>query len=96
VLPEHRDRRLPGELLMHELHLLVDDGNTVVVVEHEMDVVVSADWVIDLGPGGGDARGRIVAVGRRRRWRGRRGAGRRPTWRRGRRGRAERVQSGPA
>jgi excinuclease ABC subunit A len=35
----------------------------VVVVEHEMDVVVSADWVIDLGPGGGDAGGRIVAVG---------------------------------
>jgi excinuclease ABC subunit A len=51
------------ELLMHQLHLLVDHGNTVVVVEHEMDVVVSADWVIDLGPGGGDAGGRIVAVG---------------------------------
>jgi excinuclease ABC subunit A len=50
-------------LLLRQLHLLVDAGNTVVVVEHEMDVVVSADWVIDLGPGGGDAGGRIVAVG---------------------------------
>jgi excinuclease ABC subunit A len=51
------------ELLLRQLHRLVDAGNTVVVVEHEMDVVVSADWVIDLGPGGGDAGGRIVAVG---------------------------------
>ncbi|MDQ1662507.1 MAG: excinuclease subunit [Blastococcus sp.] len=50
-------------LLLRQLHQLVDAGNTVVVVEHEMDVVVSADWVIDLGPGGGDAGGRIVAVG---------------------------------
>jgi excinuclease ABC subunit A len=50
-------------LLLRQLHRLVDHGNTVVVVEHEMDVVVSADWVIDLGPGGGDAGGRIVAVG---------------------------------
>jgi excinuclease ABC subunit A len=50
-------------LLLRQLHLLVDAGNTVVVVEHEMDVVVSADWVIDLGPAGGDAGGRIVAVG---------------------------------
>ncbi|SFL32010.1 excinuclease ABC subunit UvrA [Geodermatophilus ruber] len=50
-------------LLLRQLHRLVDQGNTVVAVEHEMDVVVSADWVIDLGPGGGDAGGRIVAVG---------------------------------
>jgi excinuclease ABC subunit A len=50
-------------LLLRQLHRLVDHDNTVVVVEHEMDVVVSADWVIDLGPGGGDAGGRIVAVG---------------------------------
>jgi excinuclease ABC subunit A len=51
------------ELLLRQLHRLVDTGNTVVVVEHEMDVVASADWVIDLGPGGGDAGGEIVAAG---------------------------------
>jgi excinuclease ABC subunit A len=51
------------ERLLAVLHRLVDHGNTVVVVEHEMDVVVGADWVIDLGPGGGDAGGRIVAAG---------------------------------
>ena len=51
------------ELLLLQLGRLVDAGNTVVVVEHEMDVVAAADWVIDLGPGGGDAGGRIVAAG---------------------------------
>ena len=51
------------ELLMRQLHRLVDAENTVIVVEHDMDVVVDADWVIDLGPGGGDAGGRIVAAG---------------------------------
>ncbi|WP_138731467.1 excinuclease ABC subunit UvrA [Modestobacter excelsi] len=51
------------ELLMRQLHQLVDAGNTVVVVEHDMDVVAGADWVIDLGPGAGDHGGRIVAVG---------------------------------
>ncbi|MFJ5699860.1 ABC transporter [Arthrobacter sp. NPDC093139] len=51
------------QLLMAQLHRLVDAGNTVVVVEHEMDVVAAADWVIDLGPGGGDAGGEIVAAG---------------------------------
>ncbi|MCW2961705.1 MAG: excinuclease subunit [Thermoleophilia bacterium] len=51
------------ELLMGQLHRLVDAGNTVVVVEHDMDVVAGADWVIDLGPGGGDGGGRIVATG---------------------------------
>ncbi|WP_313406590.1 excinuclease ABC subunit UvrA [Aeromicrobium sp.] len=50
-------------LLVRQLHRLVDAGNTVVVVEHDLDTVVSADWVIDLGPGGGDAGGRVVAAG---------------------------------
>ncbi|MFJ4905134.1 ATP-binding cassette domain-containing protein [Streptomyces sp. NPDC093249] len=51
------------EVLMRQLHGLVDAGHTVVVVEHDMDVVAAADWVVDLGPGGGDEGGRIVAAG---------------------------------
>lgn len=51
------------QLLMAQLHRLVDAGNTVVVVEHEMDVVAASDWVIDLGPGGGDDGGKIIAAG---------------------------------
>ncbi|MFH8933490.1 ATP-binding cassette domain-containing protein [Streptomyces griseosporeus] len=51
------------EVLMRRLHGLVDAGHTVIVVEHEMEVVAGADWVLDLGPGGGDAGGRIVAAG---------------------------------
>ncbi|KRE78269.1 excinuclease ABC subunit UvrA [Arthrobacter sp. Soil763] len=51
------------ELLMAQLHRLVDAGNTVVLVEHEMAVVAAADWVIDLGPAGGDAGGKIIAAG---------------------------------
>ncbi|WP_328505200.1 excinuclease ABC subunit UvrA [Streptomyces sp. NBC_00391] len=51
------------EVLMRQLHGLVDAGHTVVVVEHDMAVVAGADWVIDLGPGGGDAGGRIMAAG---------------------------------
>jgi excinuclease ABC subunit A len=50
-------------LLMTQLSRLVDAGNTVVVVEHDMGVVAAADWVIDLGPSGGSAGGRIVAEG---------------------------------
>lgn len=49
--------------LLKVLHRLVELGNTVVVIEHNMDVVKTADWVIDLGPGGGEAGGRVVAQG---------------------------------
>jgi len=51
------------EKLLSALQDLVDQGNTVLVIEHNMDVVKTADWVIDLGPEGGDAGGRIVVSG---------------------------------
>jgi excinuclease ABC subunit A len=49
--------------LLEVLHELVDAGNTVVVIEHNLDVVKTADWILDLGPEGGDGGGRIVASG---------------------------------
>ena len=51
------------EKLTRVLHRLVDAGNTVVVIEHNLDVMAEADWIIDLGPEGGDAGGRLVVQG---------------------------------
>jgi excinuclease ABC subunit A len=51
------------EKLVRVLHRLVDTGNTVVVIEHNLDVMAEADWIVDLGPEGGDGGGRIVAQG---------------------------------
>ena len=49
--------------LLEVLHALVETGNTVVVIEHNLDVIKTADWIVDLGPEGGDDGGRIVAEG---------------------------------
>jgi excinuclease ABC subunit A len=49
--------------LLDALHRLVSSGNTVLIIEHNLDVIKTADWLIDLGPEGGDAGGRIVAEG---------------------------------
>jgi excinuclease ABC subunit A len=49
--------------LLQVLHRLVDAGNTVIVIEHNLDVIKTADWIIDMGPEGGDAGGQIVAEG---------------------------------
>jgi excinuclease ABC subunit A len=51
------------EKLLEVLHRLVDGGNTVLVIEHNLDVIKTADWLVDLGPEGGDRGGRIIALG---------------------------------
>ena len=50
-------------MLLEVLHRLVDRGNTVIVIEHNLEVVKTADWILDLGPEGGEQGGRIVAEG---------------------------------
>jgi excinuclease ABC subunit A len=49
--------------LLVVLQRLRDEGNTVIVIEHNLDVIKTADWVVDLGPEGGDGGGRVIAVG---------------------------------
>ena len=51
------------EKLLQVLHRLVDNGNTVLVIEHNLDVIKTADWIVDLGPEGGHRGGRVIAEG---------------------------------
>jgi excinuclease ABC subunit A len=51
------------ELLLKVLHQLRDAGNTIVIIEHNLDVIKTADWLIDMGPEGGDGGGQVIAVG---------------------------------
>ena len=50
-------------MLLNVLHGLVDKGNTVIVIEHNLDIIKSADWIVDLGPEGGDKGGEIIGSG---------------------------------
>jgi excinuclease ABC subunit A len=49
--------------LLHVLHALVDTGNSMVIIEHNLDVIKNADYLIDMGPEGGEAGGQVVAKG---------------------------------
>jgi hypothetical protein len=57
------------DLLLQVLHRLRENGNTVVVIEHNLDVIKTADWLIDLGPEGGAVVARLLPPARRNRWR---------------------------
>ena len=54
---------LDVQTLLHVFQTLISQGATVIVIEHDLDVIRSADYVIDMGPGGGESGGRIVAAG---------------------------------
>ncbi len=51
------------EQLLHVLQRLRDEGNTIIVIEHNLDVIKTADWVVDMGPEGGEGGGNVIAVG---------------------------------
>jgi excinuclease ABC subunit A len=51
------------QLLLDVIHRLRDAGNTIVIIEHNLDVIKTADWIVDMGPEGGDGGGMIIAEG---------------------------------
>jgi excinuclease ABC subunit A len=51
------------KVLLSVLHRLRDEGNTIIVIEHNLDVIKTADWIIDLGPEGGSRGGQVIATG---------------------------------